>query len=112
MSSTAQKERWRPCSLWLDARSSGKAPSHRSVTVRLPREIPQETTQERRHLTRKATEELAAVCGMLPTALDEVPDKIANGLDTLARPLSAWDPFEVWRTRVRGSSDAGAVCAT
>jgi hypothetical protein len=27
-----------------------------------------------------------------------------NGLDRLARPQSGWDPYEVWRTRVKGSS--------
>jgi hypothetical protein len=28
----------------------------------------------------------------------------ANGLDRLAPPPSGWDPYEVWRTRVKGSS--------
>jgi hypothetical protein len=27
-----------------------------------------------------------------------------NGLDRLARPQSGWDPYEVWRSRVKGSS--------
>jgi hypothetical protein len=27
-----------------------------------------------------------------------------NGLDRLARPQSGWDPYEVWRTRVKGAA--------
>jgi hypothetical protein len=29
---------------------------------------------------------------------------MVNGLDRLARPQSGWDPYEVWRTRVKGAS--------
>jgi hypothetical protein len=29
---------------------------------------------------------------------------MAHGLERLARPQSGWDPYEVWRTRVKGSS--------
>jgi hypothetical protein len=28
---------------------------------------------------------------------------MANGLGGLERPQSGWDPYEVWRTRVKGS---------
>jgi len=31
---------------------------------------------------------------------------MVNGLYRLARPQSSWDPYEVWRTRVKGSSSA------
>jgi len=41
---------------------------------------------------------------------------MANDLDRLARPQSGWDPYEVWRTRVKAASsamqerNAGAQC--
>jgi len=28
---------------------------------------------------------------------------MVNGLDSLARPQSGWDPYEVWRTRVKAA---------
>jgi hypothetical protein len=107
MRSAAQKERWRRCSLWLDVHFGKTAPH--SLPFGSPGKTLKETKQERRYLTGKAMEELAAVYGVLPTAPDEFPDKVVNGLDTLTQPRAAWDPFEVWRTRVRGpSGDAEA----
>jgi hypothetical protein len=31
---------------------------------------------------------------------------MVNGLNRVARPLSGWDPYEVWRTRVKVSPGA------
>jgi hypothetical protein len=47
---------------------------------------------------------LAAVYRKLRAAKEEFTGRV-NGLDTLARPQSGWDPYEVWRTRVKGSSN-------
>jgi hypothetical protein len=38
-----------------------------------------------------------------PTANRELTAR-GNGLDTVAAPRLRWDPYEVWRTRVKGSS--------
>ena len=38
-----------------------------------------------------------------PAAKEEFTGMV-NGLDRLARPQSGWDPYEVWRTRVKISS--------
>jgi hypothetical protein len=40
---------------------------------------------------------------MKPEGIDG-PAGRANGLDRRAPPPLAWDPYEVWRTRVKGSS--------
>jgi hypothetical protein len=40
---------------------------------------------------------------MSPAANEEFT-AMANGLDRVARPQLGWDPYEVWRTRVKGSS--------
>jgi hypothetical protein len=54
-------------------------------------------------MTRKGAEGLAAVNRMSPAAKEEFTG-LANGLDRLARPQSGWDPYEVWRTRVKAAS--------
>lgn len=48
-------------------------------------------------------EGLAAVYRRSPAANEEFTEMV-NGLDTLARPESGWDPYEVWRTRVKSAS--------
>jgi hypothetical protein len=45
---------------------------------------------------------LAAVYRTSPEAKEEF-NGMVNGLDGPARPLSGWDPYEVWRTRVKVS---------
>ena len=35
-----------------------------------------------------------------------VNEEMMNGLGEQGRPRSGWDPYEVWLTRVRGSSPA------
>jgi hypothetical protein len=54
-------------------------------------------------MKREGAEGLAAVDRRSPTANDEFTGR-ANGLDRLASPPLGWDPYEVWRTRVKGSS--------
>jgi hypothetical protein len=54
-------------------------------------------------MKRKAAEGLAAAHRMSPAANEEFT-AMANGLDRVARPQSGWDPYEVWRTRVKVSS--------
>jgi len=51
-------------------------------------------------MTRKGAEGLAAVERRSPAAKEEFTAMV-NGLDGLARPQSGWDPYEVWRTRVK-----------
>ena len=51
----------------------------------------------------RAAAGLAAVYRKLRAAKEEFTG-MAHGLDTLARPRSGWDPYEVWRTRVKGPS--------
>jgi hypothetical protein len=53
-------------------------------------------------MTRKGAEGLAAVNRMSPAAKEEFTAMV-NGLDGLARPQSGWDPYEVWRTRVKAA---------
>jgi hypothetical protein len=37
-------------------------------------------------------------------AANEEFSALVNGLDRLEHPQSGWDPYEVWRTRVKSSS--------
>jgi hypothetical protein len=37
-------------------------------------------------------------------AANEEFSALVNGLDRLEHPQSGWDPYEVWRTRVKTSS--------
>ena len=55
-------------------------------------------------MKREGAEGLAAVDRRSPTANEEFTGR-ANGLDRLAPPPLGWDPYEVWRTRVKVSSD-------
>jgi hypothetical protein len=54
-------------------------------------------------MERKGAEGLAAVNRMSPAAKEEFTGMV-NGGDRLARPQSGWDPYEVWRTRVKAAS--------
>jgi hypothetical protein len=54
-------------------------------------------------MKRKAAQGLAAAHRMSPAANEEFT-AMANALDRVARAQSGWDPYEVWRTRVKGSS--------
>ena len=54
-------------------------------------------------MKRKAAGGLAAAHRMSPAANEEFTAMV-NGLDRVARPQSGWNPYEVWRTRVKGSS--------
>ena len=51
-------------------------------------------------MKRKEAAGLAAVNGMSPAAKEEFTGMV-DGLDRLARPQSGWNPYEVWRTRVK-----------
>jgi hypothetical protein len=64
---------------------------------------PQEREQERGKMKRKAAQGLAAAHRMSPAANEEFT-AMANGLDRVARVHLSWDPYEVWRTRVKESS--------
>ena len=54
-------------------------------------------------MKREGAEGLAAVDRRSPTASEEFTGR-ANGLDRLVPPPLGWDPYEVWRTRVKGFS--------
>jgi hypothetical protein len=54
-------------------------------------------------MKRKAAQGLAAARRMPPAANEEFT-AMANALDKVARAQSGWDPYEVWRTRVKGSA--------
>jgi hypothetical protein len=53
-------------------------------------------------MNEKGAEALGAVNRM--SAASEGFTDMVHGRDRLARPQSGWDPYEVWRTRVKGSS--------
>ena len=58
--------------------------------------------QERRKMKRKAAG-VAAAHRTSPAANEEFT-AMKNGVDGVARPQPAWDPYEVWRARVKASS--------
>jgi hypothetical protein len=53
-------------------------------------------------MKRRTAEGLAAAHRMSPAANEEFT-AMANGLDGAGRVHLAWDPYEVWRTRVKES---------
>jgi hypothetical protein len=62
--------------------------------------------QERETMKRKGAEGLSAGPTVIPAANEEF-NEIVGGLEHLERidrPRSGWDPYEVWRTRVKASS--------
>jgi len=54
-------------------------------------------------MKRRTAEGLAAAHRMPPAANEEFT-AMAHGLDGAARVHLGWDPYEVWRTRVKESS--------
>jgi hypothetical protein len=54
-------------------------------------------------MKRKAAQGFAAAHRVPPAANEEFT-AMTNALDRVARAQSGWDPYEVWRTRVKGSS--------
>jgi hypothetical protein len=54
-------------------------------------------------MKREEAEGLAAVYRRSPAANEEFTE-MGNAPDTLARPESGWDPYEVWWTRVKAAS--------
>ena len=54
-------------------------------------------------MKRRTADGLAAAHRMPPAANEEFTP-MANALDWVARVHLSWDPYEVWRTRVKESS--------
>jgi hypothetical protein len=54
-------------------------------------------------MKRKGAEGLPAVKRLTPAANEEFTES-TTGLDTRNFARSGWDPYEVWRTRVKASS--------
>jgi hypothetical protein len=54
-------------------------------------------------MKRKGTEGADVVHRISPAANEEFTAMV-NALDRLSRPHSGWDPYEVWRTRVKESA--------
>ena len=52
-------------------------------------------------MKREGAEGVAAVSRVSPAAKQEFTEMV-NGVDRLACPQSGWDPYEVWRTRIKG----------
>jgi hypothetical protein len=60
--------------------------------------------QERCSMKRKGAQGLPADPRAIPAANEEFATDV-NGLDSLGYPRSSgWDPYEVWRTRVKSSA--------
>jgi len=56
-------------------------------------------------MKRRGAPGLAAPDRLIPAANEEFSD-LVKGLDGLECSRPAWDPYEVWRTRVKSSSRA------
>jgi hypothetical protein len=54
-------------------------------------------------MKRKGAEGLPAVKRLTPAANEEFSE-VPSGLDSHTYAQSGWDPYEVWRTRVKASS--------
>jgi len=61
------------------------------------------TSRKRAQMKNKREDGLAAIYRKSPAANEEFTGML-KVLARLARPQSGWDPHEVWRTRVKGSS--------
>ena len=59
--------------------------------------------QEREAMKRKGAQGTPVGQRIAPAANEEF-SALVNGLDRLEHPRSGWDPYEVWRTRVKTSS--------
>ena len=55
-------------------------------------------------MKRKGAEGLSAGHPVTPAANEEFPGTVKDVVDTLEYPRSGWDPYEVWRTRVKATS--------
>jgi hypothetical protein len=55
-------------------------------------------------MKRKGAEGSGVLYRLSPAANEEFTAMV-NALDRLSRPHSGWDPYEVWRTRVKGSAN-------
>jgi hypothetical protein len=74
--------------------------------------------QEREQMKRKGAEGIPARQRLTPAANEEFTEMVDDlnghdlnghdldlpGLDRLTTPRSGWDPYEVWRTRVKASA--------
>jgi hypothetical protein len=56
-------------------------------------------------MKRKSAEGLTAGPGVIPAANEEFAGTVKE-FDRLTYSRSGWDPYEVWRTRVKASSRA------
>lgn len=66
---------------------------------------PPDNKQERGQMKRKGAEGLAAGTPVIPAANEEFTET-AESLERLAYTRAGWDPYEVWRTRVKATSRA------
>jgi len=57
-------------------------------------------------MKRKSAEGLAAGAPVTPAANEEFIETAADAPERHADTPSGWDPYEVWRTRVKASSRA------
>lgn len=55
-------------------------------------------------MKRKGAEGLAAGTPAIRAANEEFTDGMVNRLDEISYSRSGWDPYEVWRTRVKASA--------
>jgi hypothetical protein len=55
-------------------------------------------------MKRKGAQGLPAPDRLIPAANEEFSE-LMNGLEGLESSRAGWDPYEVWRTRVKSSSD-------
>jgi len=51
-------------------------------------------------MKRKGAAGLPAVHRITPAANEDFAE-LTDGMDSLVRPHTGWDPYEVWRTRVK-----------
>jgi hypothetical protein len=54
-------------------------------------------------MKRNGAEGLTASQGIIPAANEEFT-RTVNGIDGVSYSRAGWDPYEVWRTRVKASS--------
>ena len=60
-------------------------------------------TQERESMKRKGAHGVPAADGLTPAANEEFAE-LVGGLQGAEEPRAGWDPYEVWRTRVKSFS--------
>jgi hypothetical protein len=62
-----------------------------------------ENKQEREDMKQNGIDGLPADAEIAPAANEEFAGTV-NSLEKVSRSQSGWDPYEVWRTRVKGYS--------